>query len=212
MKSETAGAKLYMSIIGNLNRDRIRLSELVKLLLANLGWCKCVAAFSYCVGLQWVKTRKAHFEQFSAASPRTADMTGRAARIAGPRAACRVSVCACTNHRNGLFGKLKLTKCARAGNRAGFFHVRDPPAGCAPEAGISVWLLANSQAAGLCNIPGRPAKRARLVAGHNRGSLFPPCIFRTHGGKAKGACVIGGAPTLFLHAKLPATAFHCCLQ
>jgi hypothetical protein len=38
--------KLYMSIIGNLNnRDRIRLSELVKLLLANLGWCKCVAAF-----------------------------------------------------------------------------------------------------------------------------------------------------------------------
>ena len=40
--------KLYMSIIGNLNnRDRIRLSELVKLLLANLGWCKCVAAFSY---------------------------------------------------------------------------------------------------------------------------------------------------------------------
>jgi hypothetical protein len=28
-------------------RDRIRLSELVKLLLANLGWCKCVAAFSY---------------------------------------------------------------------------------------------------------------------------------------------------------------------
>jgi hypothetical protein len=44
----TAAAKLYMSIIGNLNnRDRIRLSELVKLLLANLGWCKCVAAFSY---------------------------------------------------------------------------------------------------------------------------------------------------------------------
>jgi hypothetical protein len=40
--------KLYMSIIGNLNnRDRIRLSELVKLLLANLGWCKCVAAFEY---------------------------------------------------------------------------------------------------------------------------------------------------------------------
>ena len=40
--------KLYMSIIGNLNnRDRIRLSELVKLLLANLEWRKCVAAFSY---------------------------------------------------------------------------------------------------------------------------------------------------------------------
>jgi len=48
LKSETAAAKLYMSIIGNLNnRDRIRLSELVKLLLANVGWCKCVAAFSY---------------------------------------------------------------------------------------------------------------------------------------------------------------------
>jgi hypothetical protein len=38
LKSETAAAKPYMSIIGNLsNRDRIRLSELVKLLLANLG-------------------------------------------------------------------------------------------------------------------------------------------------------------------------------
>ena len=30
-----------------MERRIIRLSELVKLLLANLGWCKCVAAFSY---------------------------------------------------------------------------------------------------------------------------------------------------------------------
>jgi hypothetical protein len=69
----------------------------------------------------------------------------------------------------------------------GFFHVGDPPPGCAPEAGISVWLLASSEAARLCCIPGRPAKRARLAAGHNRGSLFPPCIFRNTRGEVKGA-------------------------
>ena len=150
-----------------------------------------------------VKTRKAHFEQFSAASPRTADMTGRAARVAGPREACRVSVFPCTNHRNGLFGKLKLTKCAPGRETApGFFMSAIRRPGCAPEACISVWLLASSQVARPCCIPGRPAKRARLAAGHNRGSLFPPCIFRNTRG-AKGACVIADAPTLILHAKFP---------
>jgi hypothetical protein len=53
--------------------------------------------------------------------------------------------------------------------------------GCAPEACISVWLLAISEAPRFCCIPGRRAKRARLAAGHDRGSLFPPCIFRNRG-------------------------------
>jgi hypothetical protein len=69
------------------------------------------------------------------ALPRRANVTGRAARVAA-RAKCVDFQLGktCTNHRNDLFVKFKLTKCARAGNRAGFFHVRDLPPRAALDA------------------------------------------------------------------------------
>jgi hypothetical protein len=60
-----------------------------------------------------------------------------------------------------LILKLKLRECARPGNRAGFFVELK-------EANVFV-------------NPGRPAKRTRLACSHNRGSLYPACIFREAG-------------------------------
>ena len=126
-------------------------------------------------GPRWVKTRKAHFEQFSAASPRTADMTDRAARVPAPREACRVSVCACTNHRNGLLGKLKLTKCAPGGKPRRVFSCPRSASGLR-SAAMHFCLVARKRGGGPALLHSRPSHKAIPVGRGPAACSFFCCL------------------------------------
>jgi hypothetical protein len=102
--------------------------------------------------------------------------------------------CACTNDRNGLFEKLKLTKCApRAGNRAGFFHARD----------FNCPVRKASVAGPLPNVP---RSMARLCAGRAPGSRHARPLSSQHGEHNRaGGLLFVGASLVGAHSPRPRT-------
>ena len=150
--------------------------------------------------LDSTKTRKAHFEQFSAASPRTADM--RAARVAAPCEACRVSVWqgACANHRNGVFGKLKLTKCAPGGKpcRGFFMSAIHRPGSLLKHRDRSRF---RRWAAPSNTVSSSLACAAWLRRPYEGGPLLADCIFNRAALEAIHFCLVAARQTIVFHMK-----------